>query len=489
MIPPEDSTANASAPADPLLARLLDAGSAEDSRPDLDVLQELEAVAGALSAREGAVRTELRKGELWADALATREAVAAGARPAAELVEALGKVRKALQPLPSAAEHAASLRDAPPVMHIPTGLHTLDKITDGGIMSDKLHVIAGEPNLGKTSLITQMARIACDEGWLVGIHVADVDDRAGIIQRFAQAHGIDRRAFQDRDRQAIDETERIMRRWPNLHVIDEEQDELTVEETCEAILARAASASRRAVLYVDSLQTVRMRWREEPRTDKDRVDKVVRTLRRYTRKGLTIVATCEVPRAAYGGPKKRRRFDPGPPALAAFKASGNIEYALWTGLVMTRIKGDSEAVRVECPKNKQGREDVTFRLVRTESRVGYDDHGEMHEDTGEGGDGEGKPKAERQEDFDARLDRTARQLIPQVVSKLADGGSKGMSGRSLRALIVGKDAAIDRAAELAVREGLAVTRTMKGFERYFLPSAAPDESRPAHQERLPDPQK
>lgn len=448
---------------DPMMVRLLACAGPDDVRSSAEILAELAELASVRALREVAQDAEQRTGALWDDLRSLRNAVAAGKPQARDLLEQIRRIREADEPLQSAASRAADLRFVPPDVHIPTGLQTLDEITDGGLLSGRLHVIAGEPNLGKTSLATQFAHVACEDGFIVGIHVADVDDYRGILQRIAQRHGVDRRAFLARDPDAIEATERIVRRWPWLRIVDEAADKRTVDESAEAILKLGEREQRRAILFVDSLQTVRLRWKDEPRTDKDRIDRVLRALVPYTRQGLTIVATCEVPRSVYGGPKRRRKFDPSPPAMAAFKGSGNIEYALWTGLVLTRIKDDPDAVRVEVPKNKQGREDVTFRLTRSESRVGYDDRGEYTDDL---------PRAERphiegQAEHDERLERAAKALIPTVIEKLVQGEERGLSLRDLRERIVGKNVAIDRAAELAVAEGVAVARTVRGFTRYF----------------------
>lgn len=468
-VAPDPVHTNGASQLDPLVARLLQVGSAEDNRDEPDVLTELEQLASSLAVRQGEQLREQRRGKLWEELLQLRDDVAAGRTKAFELLDKVGKVREANEPLPTAAEHAASLRFAPADVHIPTGLRTLDEITEGGLLSGRLHVIAGEPNLGKTSLATQLARYACDDGFVVGFHVADVDDRRGILQRIAQAHGVERKAFLDRDPEAVELTERVVRRWPGFRIIDEAADNRTVAESAEKILALAEVMDRRAVLYVDSLQTVRLRWgKDEPRTDKDRIDRVLRALVPFTRRGLTIVATCEVPRSVYGGPKKRRRFD-SPPAMAAFKGSGNIEYALWTGLVLTRIKDDPDAVRVEVPKNKQGREDVTFRLTRTESRVGYEDRGEMHEDAGDGEEPKAKPPG--QNEFEARVLRAARELVSPIGRMLVDAAAHGLSKTEVRERLVGKNAVKDCALELALREDLAVRHPTN--RRYYAPSFAP----------------
>lgn len=450
---------------DPTLARLLQIAGPDDARPSADILSELCSLAADRAAREIVQDAEQRTGVLWDELRALRDAVAAGEPKARELLDHIRQIREADEPLPSAAEHAGQLRYDPPDVHIPTGLQTLDSATEGGLLSGRLHVIAGEPNLGKTSLATQLAHVACEDGFVVGFHVADVDDRRGILQRIAQRHGVDRRAFLDRDPEAIAITETIVRRWPHFRVIDEAADGRTVDESAAAILALGQKHRLRAILFVDSIQKVRLRWdaKNEPRNDKDRIDRVLRCLSSYARKGLTIIATCEVPRGYYGGPKKRRRFE-GPSALAAFKASGDIEYALWTGLVLTRIKDDPDAVRVEIPKNKQGREDVTFRLTRSDSRVGYDDRGEMHDDKPEG---DTRPRPEGQAEHDARMERAAHAMIPAIIEKLATAGERGLSLRDFRERLVGKNVAIDRAAELAVSEGVATSRLVRGFVRFF----------------------
>ncbi len=342
-------------------------------------------------------------------------------------------------------------------------------------MSGKWHVIAGEPNIGKTSLAVQFARCAVEEGWIVGFHVADVDDRSGILLRIAQAHGLDRRAFLARDPGTLEETALILERWHGrFAVVDEAADGRTVDDTAEALLAQSAALSRHAILFVDSLQTVRLRWPngQEPRTDKDRVDQVVRRLVEWTRKGLTVVCTCEIPRAFYTGPKKSKFKAAAPPALAAFKGSGNIEYAAWTALVLTRIRGEGEAVRVEVPKNKQGREDVTIKLCRTESRVGYEDAGELHEG-GEERDGGGDPTKKPSPGVDPKIVERARAALflhPAGISGGLDGWAT-LCGNIPKGRLACKFLLAAEEAEAVQVEGVGRVYRRKG--------AAPAKSLPA----------
>jgi putative DNA primase/helicase len=445
--PPEEvPPAPQAAPIDPkvaaILAQIGDAWTDAEGRVDEAFLARARGLTSeALKHLDGEQREEAERraqGELdrlIASCAAGRaEAAPALARALDEAERALG-LQDELR-LPDPAEGALALLSEPPLGHVPTSLETLDTITDGGIHSGKFHVIAGEPNVGKTSLAVQLARCAVGDGWLVGFHVADVDDRSGIMLRIAQAHGLDRLAFQRRDPETLRQTAAILASWrPRFAIIDEAADGKTIDDTAAALLAIGHKVGSRPVLFVDSLQTIQLRWAkgEVPRTDKDRIDQVVKRLVFWTRKGLTVIATCEIPRGFYTGPKKVKGPRAAPPALAAFKGSGNIEYAAWTALVITRIRGEKDAVRVEVPKNKQGREDVTFRIERTESRVGYQDAGELfeHDDGGEAGETAPKRPSHDAQVADRVLDRVRAEL-----KKHARGVAGGVEG--LAALVGGK---------------------------------------------------
>lgn len=432
----------------PLLERLAAVGGPDDTRPEEDVLADQAAIAEDLVRFVGGKRAEARAEGLASEIARLRE-LALDARHGLavvpRLLDAITKRQKALgldrPQLPDPAASALALLGEPPIGHAPAGLETLDAITDGGFHSGKFHVIAGEPNVGKTSLAVQLALCAVEDGWIVGFHVADVDDRSGIMLRIAQAHGLDRRAFLSRDPETLQETARILSRWrPRFAIVDEAADGRTIDDTAEALLALAARIGGRAALFVDSLQTIALRWVTEPRTDKERIDKVVKRLVEWTRKGLTVIATCEIPRGFYTGPKKTKGSRQAPPALAAFKGSGNIEYAAWTALVITRIRGEKEAVRVEVPKNKQGREDVTFKLERTASRVGYEDAGEMHEHGDDEAPAQGQKKTD---DLTRYLERVRKTLAGMPngfngnrdeLAKLA-GGKTGLTRAAIALLI------------------------------------------------------
>ncbi len=400
----------------PLLAALAAVGGPEDERPEADVLADLDARAEALSSVVDARARAERLDGIRVEIGRLHESAVAGPEALGALRGKIGEARRALgidgPRLVDPSESVLALIGAPPVGHALTGLDTLDVITEDGFTSGKFHVIAGEPNVGKTSLAVQLARSALGDGWVVGFHVADVDDRTGILLRIAQAHGIDRRRFLAHDPEALAQTATILQSWrPRFAIVDEAADGRTVDDTAAALLALGRANGRRPVLFVDSLQTVQLAWPagQTPRTDKDRIDQVVKRLVAWTRKGLTVICTCEIPRGFYTGPKKTRGPRVAPPALAAFKGSGNIEYAAWTALVITRIRGEADAVRVEVPKNKQGREDVTFKLVRTASRVGYEDAGELHEH-GADDDAPTGPARPRQENLEPYRERVRKAL-------------------------------------------------------------------------------
>jgi hypothetical protein len=98
------------------------------------------------------------------------------------------------------------------------------------------------------------------------------------------------------------------------------------------------------VLVVDSIQTARTEARGTEK--KERVDAVIDLLKSARKRGLIVITTSEVSRAFYA--KVDDRVDP----LAAFKESGDIEYALDLALVLISVKDQNGALEVWIPKNR-----------------------------------------------------------------------------------------------------------------------------------------
>jgi hypothetical protein len=189
-----------------------------------------------------------------------------------------------------------------------------------------------------------------------------------------------------------------------------------------------------------------------------------------TRRGILVIATSEVPRNFYSNKALDQPSD-----MAAVKGSGRVEFALWTLLVLRRLRGgEANAFHLGMPKNKGGQPEGALELRYVPELGTFTDAGEVPYETK--ARGEKRPKAEDQGSFDAKVEREARKLVPHLARKLSAAGGRGLSARQIRQALVGWNPAKDRTMELVVEDALAVTRKVKGgHDRYFAPSAAPPE--------------
>jgi archaellum biogenesis ATPase FlaH len=393
----------------------------------------------------------------------------------------IADARKALEiPTPPARSlamaHACAFRDAKPATFLSTDLETIDRFTLGGLWCERLIVIAGEPNVGKTALAMQLAGVACESKSAVLVHAADVDKRADIAARIGVARGVSRDALRRCSSEAQEKTAAIMAKWA-LKIADQFADDYTIEDSVEALLELGRrTGARSLVLVVDSLQTAICRallGPSAPRFDKDRIEATCRALLTATRRGITVIATSEVPRNFYSNKALDQPSD-----MAAVKGSGRVEFALWTLLVLRRLRGSTpNAFHLGMPKNKGGQPEGALELRYTAELGTFTDAGEVpYESKAKGGE---RKKPEDQGTFDAKIETEARKLVPHLARKLAAAGSKGLSARQIRGALVGRNPAKDRAADLAVEDELAVARVVKGgHDRYFAPSTAPAEAPP-----------
>src|SRR6185369_2841454 len=117
--------------------------------------------------------------------------------------------------------------------------------------------------------------------------------------------------------------------FPNLLIVDEDEDERTIEETAEELVDLGSrQKSRGLVLVADSLQTIRTSSASDASTPKERMDAVTKSLKQIARRtGALVIVTSELAHSAYRSQKANERTAP----MAAFKESGAIEYAMTIG--------------------------------------------------------------------------------------------------------------------------------------------------------------
>lgn len=278
--------------------------------------------------------------------------------------------------LPSAAERVQARIGAGPLVHVPTGIKTLDEITRGGLLVGRLAVFGGAPDAGKTSLAVQIAHHAARNGFAVAIHCVD-EDHEGIECRIGQSWGLSLEELERRDRGSLSFLVDRLKEVPNLLILDQEEDDLTIEDTAdELVKLGSGEGCRGLVLVIDSLQTARTRTMHTLE-GKERADLVTATAKAIGRRtGALVILTSELSRGAYRSRNPAERTEP----MAAFKESGSIEYAMTIGLVLNNVAGEANLIHVDVPKNKRGERGVAFQLRRSPQRCTYEDAGRVKDE-------------------------------------------------------------------------------------------------------------
>lgn len=378
-----------------LLARLEAVGHPDvaDTRPEAEVLEERDAIAAELERLVGSHRAEDRAEDLASEverltALVLDPARGDEALPA--LRAAIAKRRRALgledaKRVASLAERLLARLNRPPLVHVPTSLPTLDAATRGGLLLRRVHVIGGEPDAGKTALLVQMLLQAAREGYAVAIYAVD-EPGEGIEDRIGQSLGLALDDLEANVQRAILWLADAVRNLPNVLLIEQGEEGFeTIEDAADALLAHARRhGCKGAILGLDSLQTSACRaffGPTAPRMDRERIEAMTTALKSLAKRGLGVICTSELGRAAYASKPGSKPTSP----MAAFKGSGSIEYAMTVGIVLTRIpKGEHAGdVMAVVPKNKRGDpafRNVRFRLSRDPDRCTYTDCGRLDDE-------------------------------------------------------------------------------------------------------------
>jgi replicative DNA helicase len=264
--------------------------------------------------------------------------------------------RSGAPPAPS----LAGLVDRLAVKHdrLATGLRTLDEGHRGGFEVGRLVMFGGAPGAGKTSLAIALATLWARNGVRVSVLASD-EPAQGLLIRVGQILGIEREDLEAASPEALEQLRRELLSLPTLTIIDADDDRATVEAAA-AVLRDGGPA----VLIVDSLQTARAAGSAEAESPRARVDAVIAALKSIARRGVLVIATCELARGAYRSRDAAERTDD----LAAGKESGAIEYAAGTLLVLRSVADEVGLIDVTIPKNRGG-DRTPFRLAMNFARA------------------------------------------------------------------------------------------------------------------------
>jgi KaiC/GvpD/RAD55 family RecA-like ATPase len=222
---------------------------------------------------------------------------------------------------------------------VATGIPALDAACRGGFRKVDVVIIGAPTSVGKTTLAVQLGLKWAQDGCRVAILACD-EDADGLAGRLAQGLGFSKTAFESGDLATRRSLADRVAGLTNLALIDDFEDELTIEDAAEVLFRLPGHGQ--PILVVDSIQTACAKGAGRVEGAQARADIVCAALKRVAREGAIVVATSELAR-----PPKSRGV--AVDDLNAFKWSGAIEHAAKKALVLRK---DGDVVTVNVCKNR-----------------------------------------------------------------------------------------------------------------------------------------
>ena len=319
------------------------------------------------------------------------------------------------------AEVVAAWREEGPLVHEPTGLERLDKLTGGGPVYGSRWYLLGAPDAGKTALIVQLYDLWAQRGVIVGLLAVD-EEPGDITTRLAQRGRWTRAECEQRAPADIDA---MAAELPPVRMYD---GLWTIEAAAADLATFAAAEGKRAALLIDSLQTVSCDVDRDDMSMHAQVTARVRAIRTVaTRYRLIVVVTSEMNRASY---RSLEAADASKNAgdLAAAKESGAVEYSARVMLSLRSVRDDGDKIEVHVAKNKHGPRGDVFYLALDRGRMTLTES-------------DAPPKPDAAEIEQAKGERARAKLMGLavvVVQVLAAIGASGLTSTKLRAAVRAK---------------------------------------------------
>lgn len=257
---------------------------------------------------------------------------------------------------------------------IPTYLEPLDKITRGGLQTNRIVAWGGAPGVTKTTLTLGIGREMAVRGVdtpkgtkpIVVAYAACDEPRDGLLSRLGQMYGISRASLEDEDTSvsapAWAHVAQRLTELPNLLIFDPRTpgEPQTIDEIARLAFKQAAEQGGRLVLIIDSIQTAPfltdLVYEGSDKTHA-KIEARMKSLRYLALElDACVLAISELNRPSY---KKG-----GKPDLSSFKQAGGIEYGADLAITMERIEDPhSFIVEATVHKNRMG-DEAKFRLER-----------------------------------------------------------------------------------------------------------------------------
>jgi hypothetical protein len=343
-----------------------------------------------------------------------------------------------------------------PLVHEPTDIAELDRLTDGGPVYGSRWYLLGAPDAGKTALLVQLADVYLDRGVAVGLLGVD-EEPSDLVMRLAQRHGYTRAECERRTPETLSGVRLALEGLP-LRLYDAAW---TIERAAADLAAYAAELGTRALLGVDSIQTVTCATEDPQRSVRESVTARAWAIRAAAqRHRLIAIATSEMNRAAYRSVEAAEASDD----LAAAKESGAIEFSARVLLALRSVAGEPDLVELRVAKNKHGPrgDKIHLRLSRSRQTLVETEAPEV-EDIAELRDARAHEA----------IARTAVALVGVLLER------PGLPTRALRAALAaklggcGKSRCQDAVAHLG-RAVLEVPGTRTAVRHYLVGAHVPD---------------
>ncbi|HQQ76253.1 MAG TPA: DnaB-like helicase C-terminal domain-containing protein [Thermoanaerobaculia bacterium] len=242
----------------------------------------------------------------------------------------------------------------------PTGLAALDERLKGGLAPGFLFVIGGEPWIGKTTLLVQIADALAADGVAVFIWAAD-EPPEGLALRLGQLHGEEQHELNPNYPPVLARLAGELSNGPRF--LPESVE--TVEQAADFV-ERHTPDGRVGALLLDSLQSQSERSGDDADSPRAALSGLMAELVEAKKRGLIVGAVSELARGAYASPDPGQRTR----GLAAFAESRAIEYRSDIAMIMTSDGGGN--VRLEVVKNRLGhlKGGLTLKLNHARARFG-----------------------------------------------------------------------------------------------------------------------
>lgn len=367
----------------------------------------------------------------------------------------------------------AAWRSEGALVHEPTGIETLDRITRGGLVYGTTTYLQGAPNACKTVFSIHLAHEYAKRGIAVGFLASD-ESASDLVTRLAQRIGFERDDVEKREHGAIDVIERHVGALP-IRFYD---DAVSIEEAAEDLVRFAAG--RRALLVVDSLQVVKclaeMHAEREFSEQRQISARTIALRRTAERLRLLVLVTSETSRASYRARTEEDRIED----IAAGKGSGSIEFKSKVLLTMRKMKRAPGVYSVSPTKNKLQRDDSDdpffLKLDRDRQTLEECEKPSAPEDAEQA-----EARAQREARDEAR-DAKIAELAEQILAALVQANVKGariMSRGDLLGLPVKGDSNLKgKAITALIGEGKIKGGRGKPFAPRYADEPEPEEPKP-----------